>query len=458
MSAPSSFAFARMVAHGTITPMLTTSKLLHWSTTDTMFLPMSCTSPLTVAITILPFGRTSAPASAMRFFSSSMYGIRCATACFITRADLTTCGRNILPAPNRSPTMFMPSISGPSITLIGRPPACSIFARTSSVSSTMKFVMPCTSACERRSSTGWLRHSRFSSFFAAPVLKRVGDFEQTVGAVSAAVQHHVFDAFAQFGIEVLIHAELTGIDDAHVHAGLDRVIQEHGVDRLAHRIVAAKRERHVRHAAAHLRVRQVFLDPARRVDEVDGVVVVLFDARRDREDVRVEDDVFRREAHFVHEEIVRALADLRLALEGVGLALFVEGHHHGGRAVAANQRRVVTERVFAFLQRDRVDDRLALHALQAGLDHFPLRRVDHDRHARDVRFRCDQIQEADHCRFRIEHRFVHVDVDDLRAVLDLLARDGERFVELVVQDHAREGLRSGHVGALTDVDEERAVR
>jgi len=26
-----------------------------------------------------------------------MKGIRCATACFITRADFTTCGRNILP-------------------------------------------------------------------------------------------------------------------------------------------------------------------------------------------------------------------------------------------------------------------------------------------------------------------------------------------------------------------------
>src|SRR5437868_10956856 len=38
----------------------------------------------------------------------------------MTRADLTTCGRNILPEPNRSPTTFMPSISGPSITCSGR--------------------------------------------------------------------------------------------------------------------------------------------------------------------------------------------------------------------------------------------------------------------------------------------------------------------------------------------------
>ena len=53
-------------------------------------------------------------------FAASMKGSRCATAFFITRADFTTCGRNILPEPNRSPTTFMPSISGPSITSIGR--------------------------------------------------------------------------------------------------------------------------------------------------------------------------------------------------------------------------------------------------------------------------------------------------------------------------------------------------
>ncbi len=61
MSAPSTLARARISEHGTITPMFTTSKLLHWSTTDTMFLPMSCTSPFTVATTILPFDDTSAP-------------------------------------------------------------------------------------------------------------------------------------------------------------------------------------------------------------------------------------------------------------------------------------------------------------------------------------------------------------------------------------------------------------
>jgi hypothetical protein len=53
----------------------------------------------------------------------------------------------------------------------------------------------------------------------------------------------------------------------------------------------------------------------------------------------------------------------------------------------------------------------------------------------------------------IEHSFVHVDVDDLRAVFDLLAGDGQRFVELVVEDQLGEFGRAGNVGAFADVDE-----
>ncbi|MNP14544.1 hypothetical protein D3C76_1068760 [compost metagenome] len=123
-----------------------------------MFLPMSCTSPLTVAMRILPL------ASGLSPFSSSMNGIRWATACFITRADFTTWGRNILPAPNRSPTTFMPLISGPSMTSMGRAHCC----RHSSVSSTMCAVMPFTRACSRRLPTGSERQASFSTSLVAP--------------------------------------------------------------------------------------------------------------------------------------------------------------------------------------------------------------------------------------------------------------------------------------------------
>ena len=103
---------------------------------------------------------------------------------------------------------------------------------------------------------------------------------------------------------------------------------------LAHRLVAAERERQVRHAAGDMRVRQVFSDPARRLDEVEAVIVVLLDSGGDRENIGIEDDVFRREIEMPDQDVVGALADRGLALEGVGLSCFVERHHHHGGAMA----------------------------------------------------------------------------------------------------------------------------
>ena len=138
---------------------------------------------------------------------------------------------------------------------------------------------------------------------------------------------------------------------------------------------------------------------------------------------------------------------------GVGLALLVERHDDHRGAVAANELRLVQEVVFAFLEADRVDDRLALDALQAGLDHRPLRAVDHDRQARDLRLGRDEVQERRHRRFGVEHPFVHVDVEDVGAAAHLLERDVGRLGEVPARDQPREPLRAGDVGALADHDE-----
>ena len=101
--------------------------------------------------------------------------------------------------------------------------------------------------------------------------------------------------------------------------------------------------------------------------------------------------------------------------------------------------------------------RLALHALQARLDHVPFRRVDHHRHARDVGLGGDEVQVSHHRRLRIEHRLVHVDVDDLRAARDLRARDFHGAGEIAGEDQLGERPRAGDVGAFADVDEQRIV-
>jgi hypothetical protein len=91
--------------------------------------------------------------------------------------------------------------------------------------------------------------------FLAPGLDGFRQLHQPLAGVGPAIEHDVLDVFAQRRFDVLIDAELPGVDDAHRQSCADRVVKEHRVDRLAHMVVAAKRERNVRHAATDLRVR-----------------------------------------------------------------------------------------------------------------------------------------------------------------------------------------------------------
>ena len=282
-----------------------------------------------------------------------------------------------------------------------------------------------------------------------------GNLDQALPRVGAAVQDDIFHPFPQHGLHIVVDPHHASVDDTHVHARGNRVVQKHGVNGLAHRVVAAKRKAHVRHATRHLGTRQVLLDPARGLDEVHRVVVVLLNASSDGEDVGVEDDVFSREPHFVNQNAVSALADGDLALVGVGLALLVKGHDHGGGTVAAHQSGLALELGHAFFHADGVDDTFALHTAQAGLDDAPLAGVDHDRNPRNIWLGRYQIEKAHHGGLAVEHGLIHVDVDDLGAVFHLLARHGQCLLKVPVQDHAGERLGTGHIGALTDVDKQR---
>ncbi len=160
----------------------------------------------------------------------------------------------------------------------------------------------------------------------AVALELGGDFQKPLGRVRTPIEDHVLDAVAQPQRNIVVDVELAGINDAHVHAGGDRIVEEDRVHRAPHRLIAAEAERNVGDAARDVRVLEFALDAARRLDEIDGVVVVFFDSGRDREDVGIEDDVFGRETDFLSQKLVGAGANLELAVLGVRLPLLVERH------------------------------------------------------------------------------------------------------------------------------------
>ena len=115
------------------------------------------------------------------------------------------------------------------------------------------------------------------------------------------------------------------------------------------------------------------------------------------------------------------------------------------------------EGLLSLLQGDGVHDRLALDALQSGLDDLPLGRVDHEGDAGNIRFGSAEVQEAHHRGLAVEHALVHVDIDNLRTVLDLGAADVECLFVLLVENQALENRGTRDIGALADIDEQAVV-
>ena len=231
----------------------------------------------------------------------------------------------------------------------------------------------------------------FQRFSLVLLFHRFGESDQPLGGIGTSVQQYILNQLQQVLGDFLIHRKLSGIDDAHVHARLDGMIKKRRVHRLAHHVITAKRKGDIAHTTTDLAARQGGLNYARGLDEINCVIIVLLHSRGDGQDVRIENDVLRRETGLFGENLVRTGADFDLALDGISLAFVVESHDHHRRAITPNQRRLLDEFRLAFFEADGIDDRFALDAFQPRFQHRPFRAVDHDRHARNVRLRRDQV-------------------------------------------------------------------
>ena len=184
---------------------------------------------------------------------------------------------------------------------------------------------------------------------------------------------------------------------------------------------------------------------------------MFFQAGRDRQNIRIENDVVRRDAGAFRQEPISAGADIDSPLKIIGLPGFIERHHDDRGAVPFHQSRLPQKFFLAVLQADRIHDRFSLDAFQSRFDHAPLRAVNHHRHPRDLWLTPDEMEELRHRRFRVDHSLVHVDVENVGAAVYLLPRYDERALEIVGQNQFRKLRRARDVGPLTH-DHESGVR
>lgn len=280
-----------------------------------------------------------------------------------------------------------------------------------------------------------------------------GEVEEALGRAIVFIEEDVLYCGEEILWNLIVNFEHAGIHDAHVHACLSGVVEEGRVHCFAHGVVSSEREGDVRDTAGDLGEGEVFFDPAGGVDEVESVVVVLFDSGGDGEDVGVKNDVLGREADFIDKDVVGALADAALVLVSGGLALFVKGHDDDSSAVVEDVLGIFSEGVFAFFEGDGVDDAFALEVLESFFNDLPFRGIDHDGNGLDVGLGLDEIEEARYHGLTVDEAVVEADVDDVCAIDDLLAGDFERGFEVSTLNEFTEARGASDVGAFPDHEE-----
>ena len=149
------------------------------STTPTMFLPMSWTSPFTVASTTLPLSRGRAARSLLRLHVR----LEVRDGALHHARALHDLRQEHFPGAEEVADDFIPFISGPSITLSGWSARC----RASSVSSSMNSTMPAR-ARARAASRRAPRATRVRPRASSPRLDALGELDQPLGRVGAAIE------------------------------------------------------------------------------------------------------------------------------------------------------------------------------------------------------------------------------------------------------------------------------
>ncbi len=191
--------------------------------------------------------------------------------------------------------------------------------------------------------------------------------------------------------DLIVNGELSRVYDSHIHPGSNGVIQKYGMHGFAYGFVSAEGEGEITDPTADVGEGHAFFDGARSFDEIDAVIIMLFESGGYGKNIRIEDDVLRCVMQFLGEEIVGALADLDFSFLAVGLTFFIEGHDDHGGAEALTDAGLFQKFFFAFFEGDGVHDAFPLYALESGFNDLEFGAVDHDRDAGDVGFALQKV-------------------------------------------------------------------
>ena len=276
---------------------------------------------------------------------------------------------------------------------------------------------------------------------------------QPLSGIRIPVQNDIFRLLFQVRFNVVIYLQHARIHDTHIQSGIYGMVEKNRVHGLANRIVTPECERQVGDAARSICTRQIRLDPSHSLDEVDSVARVFGNACSDRKDIDIENNILWRDVQSFREQPVSSPADFCFPVKCGCLSLFVDGHHHHCSPESVYFFCLFQERLLALLQAYGVYNAFALSVFQTRDNGVPMRRIDHQRRLRHSRVVGNVSHEFLHAGAAVQHRLIHVYVNDGCAVLYLLSCNLKTCLIVSGCYQPCEFSRARHVRAFSDIRE-----
>mmetsp|Transcript_26852 Transcript_26852/g.37750 ORF Transcript_26852/g.37750 Transcript_26852/m.37750 type:complete len:207 (-) Transcript_26852:40-660(-) len=195
------------------------------------------------------------------------------------------------------------------------------------------------------------------------------------------------------------------------------------MDRFTNLHHTTESKRQVRNTTTNLHIRTYFFDCLHSIDKVNTVVRVLFHTSTNSQHIRIEHNVFRWETNFVHQNIVRTLANTDFFRFCCSLTFFVKGHHYYSSTVLSQQSRVFLEEFFTDLQGNRIHNRFTLTPFQTCHHNVKLGSIQHKGHLRHLRFRHSNLDKLLHRSKSIQHTIINIDINHMGTIFHLLFRN-----------------------------------
>ncbi len=203
-------------------------------------------------------------------------------------------------------------------------------------------------------------------------------FDVSLQCVRTAVEDQVFGQILFFLGDIRVGGDMRGIDDRHIHASLNTVIEH---DRVQHGSgVRREPKGQVAHSKRSHDARQVLLDEADAFDGLDRGIDEFFVAGGKRKGQRVVNQILRFKPVVIDCDIVNAPGNLELFLTRLCHAAFIDRQHDDSRVMLLGQFEHLVGLFASGFKMGGIDHTASRCSLECELKYVKLSRIDHKRH------------------------------------------------------------------------------